>query len=779
MLKFFSASSGTVDTRRAIAECLENALGDGKTLDCDLLIIYTAMGHNFRELLEEARKLSPTARIVGCTCAGVIGKEGPNESLRAIAIMAVKGNVEEFGVVGSSYPVHYNAFNFGRSMASELKAGCPEPNMIFFHPSVITMYNAQDIISGIESVFGPDVPVVGGASIDNMKLIKSFAFMDEKILEGGAIMIGFADPSLELISHANHGFDIVGDPLIITKFEDERILELDGKPAWKRWTEKLGLPESSSGSEVLVFAPLATELAPEYHEVYGNEYMVVGCMPLPDKSIWSAKDISGIKHLWLTRRNENKIFDGVERLVTTVLDRCAGRKPVAVFHADCAARGKLFFNRIMKEEIISQLQFPLCQGENIPWFGMYGGAEYTPLAGKNMLHTYTTSLYVLVRKTDNGKPDIIPADTGKLRSSRLFEETRINNLRLKNRFICSALWQGRANFDGSTSPGLISTLLPVARGDIGMIISGMASVSSDGIAVPGQLGVYSDNHIPGLRRMTDFVHRYETPIILQLVHSGLVASPLLTGTVPAGPSELDTPEGPVGREITTDDLARVVTSFCEAAVRAREAGFDGVQVHAAHGWLISQFLSPFFNKRTDSYGGPVENRSKLLLEIIRNIKVRTGQDFAVTVKINCDDFLPGGFKTQEMLKVCQLLEKEGIDAIEISGGTLTAMMAGDIDSSFSPVSKKGVYYHDAALKFKKACKVPLILVGGIRTFDEADDLVRNGTADYIALGRPLIREPDLISKWKSGNLKRSDCLSDSACFRPGLEGKGVQCIHVK
>jgi 2,4-dienoyl-CoA reductase-like NADH-dependent reductase (Old Yellow Enzyme family) len=777
MLQFFSASTSVVDSKRAIAECLENALEGEKTLNCDLLIIYTGMGHNFKDLLSEAHRLSPGAQIVGCTCAGVIGKEGPNESLRALAIMAIKGPKSEFAVTGEGNISKFTAFELGQHMADNLKKKCPDINMIFFHPTVLSYLPANQIIDGIESVFGPDVPIIGGASIDNMKLVSSFEFLGDQIFEKGAVMFGLADPTLEVISHANHGFEVVGDPYEITRSDRDIIYELDGKPAWKRWTEKLGLPDTSSASDVLVFAPLAVELPEELHEEYGSRYILFGAMPLPDKSVRGIGEIKE-KKLWLTRRNEGKIHDGVERLLVQILDRLDGRKPVAVFHADCAARGKLLFNRIIKEEIISQLQYPLCNGENVPWFGMYGGAEYTPLAGKNRIHSYTTSLYVIAKRKNETKTETMAQKTNIVKESKLFRETKINNIALKNRFIWSATWHGMANFNGSSSPRLIKTLLPVARAETGLIIGEMASVTPNAVAVPGQLGIYHDNLLPGLKRMTDFVHRNGVPIIIQLVHSGLFSSPLLTGSTPIGPSALETSEGTIGRQMSKEEITEAVVAFREAALRAKEAGFDGVQIHAAHGWLLSQFLSPFFNRRRDEYGGSLENRARMVLDVTKSIKKAVGDNFAVMVKINSDDFILGGFGIDEMVQVCAMLEKAGVDAIEISGGTIGALMTGNIDGSFSPASKKGIYYLEAAKRYKEKVRVPLILVGGIRSFEEADDLVKSGIADYISLCRPLIREPDLIKKWKSGDLKRSDCISDSACFQPGIEGKGVHCVRI-
>jgi len=777
MLRFFSASTSIVDSKRAINECLEKALEGENSLDCDLLIIYTAMGHNFRDLLSEARRLSPGAQIAGCTCAGVIGKEGPNESLKALAIMAVKGNKNEFAVTGKDVAKGTDSYEVGRIMANDLKIKCPKINMIFIHPS-FNISALGKIIEGIESVFGPGIPINGGASTDNMKMISTFQFYGENIYEQGAVMYGFADPSLEVISQGNHGFEVVGDPFIITRAEKDIIFELDGKPAWKRWTERLGLPETSSASEVLVFAPLAIELPSEVHEEYGSRYLVYGAMPRPDMSIYGILNLPEKGELWLTRRNENKILDGVERLMVQILDRIEGRKPLAVIHADCAARGKLLFNQIIKEEIISKLQYPLCRGEDIPWFGMYGGAEYTPLAGKNFIQTYTTSLYVIVKRKQAIKKEDIQLQPEVVKRSKLFDKSTIRNINLKNRFVWSATWQGKSNHDGSCSSSLISSMLPVARGETGLIITEMTYVSRNGVCAPGQMGAYDDSLLPGLERMTYFVHKAGSPVVMQLVHGGLYSAPILSGSVPLGPSSLETPDSKIGKEMSKSDISETVIAFRNAALRAKEAGFDGVQIHAAHGWLLSQFLSPFFNKRTDEYGGSLENRARIVIDVARRIREATGDKFAVLVKINSDDFLPGGFKTDEMLEVSSMLENAGVDAIEISGGTIGALLTGNPDSSFSPVSRDDVYYAEAAKRLKDRVRIPVILVGGIRTFETADELIKTGVADYISLCRPLIREPDLIKKWKSGNLKKADCISDSGCFQPGMEGKGVHCVHV-
>ncbi len=765
-----------MNSRRAITECLEVALEGESNLDCDLIIIYTAMGHNFKELLNEAHQLSPNAQVVGCTCAGIIGNDGPNESLRALGIMAIKGPKEEFAVSGISFAANVDPTETASQLARDLKDKNPDINMIFCHPG--NLQASQRLIEGIESVFGPDIPILGGISTDNMKLISNFQFLGEQIFEQGAVMIGFADPSLELIYLGNHGFDVIGKPFIVTKSEDEHIIETDGRSPWKCWTESLGMPETSKAIELLSFAPLSIELPVELHEEYGSPYLIFGGLKMPDGTIYANRKIPEGTKLWLIRRNDKKLLEEVDRMMVQILERCAGRKPLAVFHADCAARGKLLFNRVIKDEIVSRIQYPLCKDDKLPWLGMYGGAEFTPLGGRNELQAYTTSLYVLVKRKQDIKEQDIQLKTDQVSSSKLFEPKAINQTKLKNRFICSSTWLGKANHDGSSSATLINAISGVSKNEIGLYITEMSFVSRNGQCANNQLGVYSDKLLPGLRQLTEEVHRFDTPVVMQLNHGGLFSMPVFTGEDPMGPSTLLTADGSVGREMTKMEINESLTSFRDAAVRAQKAGFDGVQIHAAHGWLLSQFLSPYFNRRTDEYGGSIENRARFVVEVLRSIREATGDQFLILVKINSEDKIDKGFSIEDMVKVSVMLEKTGADAIEISGGTFAALITGAMDHSFSPATKAPVYYREAAIKYKEKIKIPLILVGGIRAFETADELVKTGTADYISMCRPLIREPGLIKRWKTGDLRKSECISDNACFQPGMEGKGVYCVHV-
>ena len=397
MLQFFSASTSIVNSKRAITECLENALEGQPDLDCDLIIFHTAMGHNFKDLLSEAHKLSRNAQIVGCSCGGVIGKEGPDESMKALAIMAVKGPKNEFAVSGLESSILADPYNSGVQLAQDLKNRNPGINLILLYPSGM-LWDFDNLIAGIESVLGKDIPIIGGVSIDG-KLISDFQFFGEKIVEKSAVIVGFADASIELISHATLGADIKGAPLEVTRSEANHVFELDARNPWECLMDKLGMPFSTSFMDVMTVAALAKEIPGKSYEEYDSKYRIVGGLfPEPDGSLLTLGASPEGTKLCLARANEKKVFEGVDQMMTRILKQLDGRQPVAVFHSDCAARGKLLFNRIMKDEIISRLQYPACKGENIPWLGIYGGGELTPVGGKNQLLMYTSSLYVLVHK---------------------------------------------------------------------------------------------------------------------------------------------------------------------------------------------------------------------------------------------------------------------------------------------------------------------------------------------------------------------------------------------
>jgi 2,4-dienoyl-CoA reductase-like NADH-dependent reductase (Old Yellow Enzyme family) len=287
------------------------------------------------------------------------------------------------------------------------------------------------------------------------------------------------------------------------------------------------------------------------------------------------------------------------------------------------------------------------------------------------------------------------------------------------------------------------------------------------------MGIENDKQLQGLKRMVQAVHNQKGKMIIQLAHAGYHSNK------PKGPSLVQIRPGFFCSEMTITDIHQAIEDFALAAVRAQKAGFDGVQIHAGHGYLLSQFLSPYFNKRKDEYGGKIENRARITLEVFNRVRLLTGDHFPILLKINSDDFLEKGLNVSEMLQVCEMLEEAGIDAIEVSGGC-------QISGKFFPPRPRDpftqnteVYYRESARLYKKKFKTPLILVGGIRSYPVAEGLVKEGLADYISLSRPLIREPGLVNRWKSGDFRKSACLSDNLCLEAVRSGKGLYCVSKK
>lgn len=336
----------------------------------------------------------------------------------------------------------------------------------------------------------------------------------------------------------------------------------------------------------------------------------------------------------------------------------------------------------------------------------------------------------------------------------LFEPTEINGLGLKNRFIRAATWDGLAGEDGSGTPLMIDLMGKLAEGGLGLMITGHAYVHPDGKHSPGQLGVYKDQLIPSLKEMTDLVHQKGGKIALQLGYGGSYLSKARL------------------RNMTISDLQGVVKAFGQAALRARKAGFDGIQVFAAHGFFLSQLLCPRYNDRTDAYGGPLENRARLLLEVVSLIRDQVGRNYPVLVKINGRDLVERGLTIEESVQVGKWLEERGIDALEVSGGLLN--IANLLDKKPDSDQEEGAFKEDSQA-FKQSVGIPVILVGGIRSLAGAKKLVDEGKADYISLCRPLICEPDLINRWEKGDLRPAACISCNACVEQIIKGQGFFC----
>ena len=362
--------------------------------------------------------------------------------------------------------------------------------------------------------------------------------------------------------------------------------------------------------------------------------------------------------------------------------------------------------------------------------------------------------------------------------SKLFEPSEINGMKLSNRFVRSATWEGMAADDGACTPKLIDLMSGLAKGGVGLIISSHAYVLKEGQAGPWQLGIYKDELVPGIQDMTAAVHQNGGKIVMQLAHAGYFAHPKLIGQTPLAPSNAEGISKTPRNEMSLEDIRNVIGAFEAAAIRAKAAGFDGVQIHCAHGYLLSQFLSPAFNQRNDEYGGDIQNRARIVLQVFERIRQAVGEDYPVLIKINCQDFIENGLSPEDSLETAKMLAAAGIDAIELSGGVL-------ISKKLSP-SRLGIksedqeaYFQEYAKEFKRQIDIPLLLVGGNRSYSVAERLVEEGIADYISMSRPFIREPNLINRWKSGDLSKATCVSDSMCFVPAQKGEGVYCLTEK
>jgi len=359
----------------------------------------------------------------------------------------------------------------------------------------------------------------------------------------------------------------------------------------------------------------------------------------------------------------------------------------------------------------------------------------------------------------------------------LFETTKIKNMTLANRSVRSATWEGLANEDGTTTSRLNDLMVELARGGVGLIITGLVYVDKSGQSDPWQLGIDRDECISGLSEMTSAVHKAGGKIVVQLSHAGCHSDASLTGMEPMGPSVMENENGPFCREMTKQDIDRMVSDFGLAALRAKEAGFDGIQLHAAHNFMMTQFLSPFYNKRSDDYGGSVAGRARIVLKILQKVQAEVGIHYPVIIKLNSEDFIDGGFSVDEMLEVSTMLENAGVDAIELSGGLIKySGKFGPARPGLLKTEEEEVYYTQAARRYKLQCKVPLMLVGGIRSYTVVEKLLGEGLADYVSFCRPLIREPGLINRWKSGDTSKATCLSDNLCSGPARSGRGLWCV---
>lgn len=345
----------------------------------------------------------------------------------------------------------------------------------------------------------------------------------------------------------------------------------------------------------------------------------------------------------------------------------------------------------------------------------------------------------------------------------LFDQTHLAGMKLKNRFIRSATYEGLADNHGRLTQELFQVYENLAKGGVGTIITGLTFVTDLEQSFPGTMGIYDDSFIDEYKNLTEMSHGHNANIILQIVCLGSQAP---GGKVMWGPSSIEdlgyktTPE-----EMTMQEILHVQTAFADAALRAKKAGFDGVQMHVAHGYLLSKFLTPYYNRRTDGYGGSIENRARMALETYKAIREKVGPEYPILIKINSEDYMSQGMNFEECKYVCEKLAELGVNAIEISGGSLSSRPDEGPIRMIKPEQES--YFERYAAEIAQEINVPVILVGGNRNFELLTEILNRTPVEYVALCRPLICESNLINRWQKGNLEHAKCVSCNECFPRG------------
>ncbi|MDX9714671.1 MAG: NADH:flavin oxidoreductase [Dissulfurispiraceae bacterium] len=345
-----------------------------------------------------------------------------------------------------------------------------------------------------------------------------------------------------------------------------------------------------------------------------------------------------------------------------------------------------------------------------------------------------------------------------------FSPFRLKNLTLKNRIVRSATFEKRADIDGFATDYLASLYKDLAKGGAGLIISGSALVHISGRILPQMICIHNDHYTEKLKKVTEAVHRYPSKIFIQLVHGGRQSHPKMLGReAPLAPSAVHDPSTNITpQEMTIEQIWEIIESFANSARRAMESGFDGIQLHGAHGYLISSFLSPHTNQRDDYWGGDEVRRFHFIEEVYKAIRDETGEQYPLTIKINSSDFINGGLEIQESVRIARQLQILGFDAVEVSGGMYEAGKK-TVRTAINTTEQEA-YFRSASAEFKKELYIPVILSGGIRSLSVMDDILGSSHADLVALSRPLIREPDLPNQMMAGKQK-ADCISCNGCMR--------------
>ena len=334
---------------------------------------------------------------------------------------------------------------------------------------------------------------------------------------------------------------------------------------------------------------------------------------------------------------------------------------------------------------------------------------------------------------------------------RLFEPYQLRGLELKNRLISAPCERNYANVDGSVTQRYIDYVVERAKGGVGLIIVESMYIDPVGRGHIRQLGIYADKLIPGLRRLTDAVHANGGKVASEPMSCGRETSSYITGFQPVAPSNVPCKVlagGEAPRELTVDEIRGLIESFGEAARRSMEAGFDLIEIHGAHGYIINQFLSPFSNKRTDEYGGSFEKRMRFPLEVVARVRKVVGENVPLAYRMSGEEKFEGGLTIDDMVVFSQELEKAGIDLIDVSAGIYESVVW-----IAQPMAFPRGCLVDLGRRIKQKVSIPVSIVGRINHPELAEEILDTGKADFIAIGRALHADPYWPVKAQEGRVE--------------------------
>ncbi len=357
-------------------------------------------------------------------------------------------------------------------------------------------------------------------------------------------------------------------------------------------------------------------------------------------------------------------------------------------------------------------------------------------------------------------------------TASLWSPVTVGTLTLRHRLIMAAMGTGFPTPEGAVTDRLTRFLARRARGGIALVTTEATAVDASGAPFPAALRADDDARIPGLRRLADAVHGHGAPVSLQIYHAGRQMSRRLSGRQPVAPSVIPCPlVREIPRALEGDEIPPLIERYAAAAERARAAGFDALELHGAHGYLLHQFLTPLANQRTDDYGGDLRGRARFTLEVVRRVRERAGRDFPVLFKLSAEDHLPGGLTLDDTLTVARWLEEAGVDALIVSAGTY-----GSFEWVVQPITLPQGCLSAYAARFRHTVRIPVVAVGRINDAALADQIIRSGEADLVAMGRALLADPDLPRKAQAGRREEiRPCITCNECLAQLMRAQPITC----